>query len=222
MTPTASEMSRSSATAAAGKTQLLSTLLFDAGAVNRLGRVDDGTVGDRLRRRSDRPQAHARVQPRLRRVEQDQDQLHRHAGHRQFPERRARGAAGRRRGAGGRRRGRRRRGLDREDVGRGRGARAAAAHRPQPAGPRARQPRALARVAARRVRPDGHPDPAADRRGEGLPRRRRPRVDEGLDLRRPTRSGKADRGRRPGRPRERRRSGRAKRSSRWSPRPTMR
>ena len=26
-----------------GKTQLLSTLLFDAGAVNRLGRVDDGT-----------------------------------------------------------------------------------------------------------------------------------------------------------------------------------
>jgi elongation factor G len=27
----------------AGKTQLLSTLLFDAGAVNRLGRVDDGT-----------------------------------------------------------------------------------------------------------------------------------------------------------------------------------
>jgi elongation factor G len=28
----------------AGKTQLLSTLLFDAGAVNRLGRVDDGTT----------------------------------------------------------------------------------------------------------------------------------------------------------------------------------
>ena len=27
-----------------GKTQLLSTLLFDAGAVNRLGRVDDGTA----------------------------------------------------------------------------------------------------------------------------------------------------------------------------------
>src|SRR5688572_17456341 len=27
----------------AGKTQLLSTLLFDAGAVNRFGRVDDGT-----------------------------------------------------------------------------------------------------------------------------------------------------------------------------------
>src|SRR3954466_16341816 len=28
----------------AGKTQLLSTLLFDAGAVNRLGKVDDGTT----------------------------------------------------------------------------------------------------------------------------------------------------------------------------------
>ena len=28
----------------AGKTQLLSTLLFDAGAVNRIGRVDDGTT----------------------------------------------------------------------------------------------------------------------------------------------------------------------------------
>src|SRR5688572_33224831 len=28
----------------AGKTQLLSTLLFDAGAINRFGRVDDGTT----------------------------------------------------------------------------------------------------------------------------------------------------------------------------------
>ena len=28
----------------AGKTQLVSALLFDAGAVNRLGRVDDGTA----------------------------------------------------------------------------------------------------------------------------------------------------------------------------------
>ena len=28
----------------AGKTQLLSALLFDAGAVNRLGRVDEGTT----------------------------------------------------------------------------------------------------------------------------------------------------------------------------------
>jgi elongation factor G len=54
-----------------GKTQLLSTLLFDAGAVNRL---DGGRrhVGDGLRRRSDRPQAHPRIQPRLCRVEQDQ------------------------------------------------------------------------------------------------------------------------------------------------------
>ena len=28
----------------AGKTQLVSALLFDAGAVNRFGRVDDGTT----------------------------------------------------------------------------------------------------------------------------------------------------------------------------------
>src|SRR6187397_4761 len=28
----------------AGKTQLISALLFDAGAINRLGRVDDGTT----------------------------------------------------------------------------------------------------------------------------------------------------------------------------------
>src|SRR5215210_7960758 len=28
----------------AGKTQLVSALLFDAGAINRLGRVDDGTT----------------------------------------------------------------------------------------------------------------------------------------------------------------------------------
>jgi hypothetical protein len=41
-------------------------------------------------------------------------------------------------------------------------------HRAEPARPRARQPRALARVAARRLRPHRHPDPAADRRGEGF------------------------------------------------------
>ena len=60
---------------------------------------------------------------------------------------------------------------------------AAAHHRAQPARPRARQPRALARVAARRVRPRGHADPAADRRGEGLRRRRRSGGDEGVHVR---------------------------------------
>ena len=60
---------------------------------------------------------------------------------------------------------------------------AAAAHRAEPARPRARQPRAIARVAARRVRAHRHPDPAADRRGEGLRRRGRPRGDEGVHVR---------------------------------------
>ena len=67
------------------------------------------------------------------------------------------------------------------------------AHRPEPAGPRAREPRAVARVAARRLRPDGDPDPAADRRREGLPRRRRSRRDEGVDVRRPTAAAKPPR-----------------------------
>ena len=40
----ASEMSPLVGHSGAGKTQLLSALLFDAGAVNRLGRVDDGTT----------------------------------------------------------------------------------------------------------------------------------------------------------------------------------
>ena len=68
-----------------GKTQLVSAILFDAGAVNRFGKVDEGTTVTDLRRRRNRPQAHALGQPRLRRVEQDQDQHHRHAGHGQLP-----------------------------------------------------------------------------------------------------------------------------------------
>ncbi len=54
-----------------GKTQLVSTLLFAAGAVNRIGRVDDGTHGHRLRRRRNRPQAHPLLQPRLRRMAEE-------------------------------------------------------------------------------------------------------------------------------------------------------
>ena len=165
-----------------GKTQLLSTLLFDAGAVNRLGTRGRRHVGDGLRRRSDRAQAHPRIQPRLRRVEQDQDQLHRHAGHREFPERRAGGASGRGRGARRRRCRLRRGGLDREDVGLRRRARRAADHRPQPAGPRAREPRAVGGVVAWRVRTHGHSDSASYRRREGFSRRDRSRLDEGMDL----------------------------------------
>ena len=180
-----------------GKTQLVSALLFDAGAVNRLGKVDDGTtVTDYDEEEIARKHTLVR-QPRLRRVEQDQDQLHRHAGHRQLPQRRARRAARRRRGAGRRRRActasrcrPRRCGTTADELG------AAAHRRAQPPRSRARQPRPLARVAARRVRPHGHPDPAADRRGEGLRRRRRPRRDEGVHVRQ-RRQRQADRRRDP-------------------------
>ena len=106
----------------AGKTQLVSTLLFDAGAVNRLRTRGRRHHGDRLRRRRNLPQAHPLRRARLRRVEQDQNQLHRHAGHGELPQRRARRAARRRCRPRRRRRGRRRRGLDREGLGRRRGA----------------------------------------------------------------------------------------------------
>ena len=77
----------------AGKTQLLSALLFDAGAVNRFGRVDDGTtVTDYDEEEIARKHTLVR-QPRLRRVEPHQDQLHRHAGHGQLPQRCARRTA---------------------------------------------------------------------------------------------------------------------------------
>ena len=147
----------------------------------RAGRRRHGGHG--LRRRSDRPQAHPLLRPRLRRVEQDQDQLHRHAGDGQLPQRCARRAAGCRRGGSGRRRRRRRRGLDREDVEPPpTNSGCPRLDRPQPARSRARQPRAVGRVAASGVRPRGDADSAADWRREGVPRRGRPRVHEGVDL----------------------------------------
>ena len=64
----------------------------------------------------------------------------------------------------------------------------------QPPRARARQPRAHARVAAPRLRPRDRADSAADRRGAGLHRRRRPGADEGADVRR-RRQRQDDRGR---------------------------
>ena len=109
----------------AGKTQLLSTLLFDAGAVNRLGRVDDGTTvtdydEEAIARKHTLAASLACAE-----WNKHQNQRHRHAGHGQLPERRARGAARCRGRDRRRRRGLRRRGVDREDVGRGRRARPA-------------------------------------------------------------------------------------------------
>ena len=106
----------------AGKTQLASALLFDAGAVNRFGKVDEGTtVTDYDDEAIARKHTLSAV-PRLLRMEQAQDQPDRHARHGQLPERHASGAA--RRGSRGRRRRRRRRraGLDRKSLGGGRRA----------------------------------------------------------------------------------------------------
>ena len=69
-----------------GKTQLASAILADAGMINRFGKVDEGTTVTDLRRRGNRPQAHAVGEPRLRRVEQAEDQPDRHARRRQLPQ----------------------------------------------------------------------------------------------------------------------------------------
>ena len=100
-----------------GKTQLASAILSRRrhGQPIREGRRRDHR--DRLRRRRDREKAHPVGQPGLCRVEQDENQPHRHAGHGQLPERRARRPARRRRRAGRRRRRRRRDGADRKSVG---------------------------------------------------------------------------------------------------------
>ena len=183
------------------------------------GRRDDG---HRLRRRGDRPQAHARLEPRPRRVEQDQDQHHRHAGVRQLPERRARRPARGRHRAGRRRLGGRRRGADREGLGHRRGVRPAAHRRAEPARSRARQPRALARVAAQRLRPRGRArDPSRSARRSASRAsstswrcRRCTFADDG--------SGKFTEGDVPAAHRRGRDRPRARRSSRWWPRPTTR
>ena len=101
-----------------GKTQLVSALLFDAGMVNRLGKVDEGnTVTDYDEEEIARKHTLVR-EPRLRGVEQDQNQPDRHAGLRQLLFRRARRHSCRRRRADRRRRRRRRRSADREGLGR--------------------------------------------------------------------------------------------------------
>ena len=206
----------------AGKTQLLSALLFDAGAVNRLGRVDDGTTvtdydEEEIARKHTLSASLAYAEwnktkinfidtPGMANFLSDARAALRVADAALVVVDAVSGVE-----------------VSTEKVWAAADELAtAAAHRPQPPRPRARQPRALARVAARRVRPHGDPDPAADRRGEGLPRRRRPRGDEGVHLRRTTAAASRSTAPIPGDMVERRRTRRAKRSSRWSPRPTTR
>ena len=133
-----------------GKTSLASALLFDAGAVNRLGRVDDGTTvtdfdPDEIERKISLLAALAFAE-----WKKSQGQPDRRARLRELPLRGPRGAARGRRGARGGRRGGRRRGADGEGLGLRRGVRPRAPRRGQPDGPRERLVRAGARERSRR------------------------------------------------------------------------
>ncbi len=88
--------------------------------------------------------------------------------------------------------------------------------RAQPRRPRARQPGAIARIAARRIRAGGRADTAADRRGEGLQGDRGSRRHESVHVRR---TASRRKGPCPATSKARRRR-RARRSSKWSPKPT--
>ena len=124
-----------------GKTQLVSAILYDSGMVNRFGKVDEGTTITDYDEEEIARKHTLCGKPGVCRVEQEQDQSHRHAGRRQLPQRRPRRAAGGRCGRGGGRCRLWRDGPDRKGLGGGRRARPAAAGRDQPARPRSRQPR---------------------------------------------------------------------------------
>ena len=156
-----------------GKTSLAEALLYDAGAIRRLGRVEDGTTTtdfdpEEARRRISVSLALAPV-----RARRPQGQRDRHARLRRLRERRRRRAARRRprgvRGVGGRGR----RGADRAGVADGRRARAAPRGVREQARPRAGVVLAHARRAQGQVRRRRRAAAAAHRRRSRLPRRRR-------------------------------------------------
>ena len=137
-----------------GKTQLASALLFDAGATNRFGKVDDGTTvtdydEEAIARKHTLSASLAFLEWNKLKVN-----LIDTPGHGQLPGRSARGAARRRNGGRGRGCRRRRPGVHRESVGGSRGTATPPHRRVQPARPRAGQPRARARIDAQRPRPD--------------------------------------------------------------------
>ena len=204
-----------------GKTQLASAILSDAGMVNRFGKVDEGTTvtdfdEEEIARKHTLSASLAYAE-----WNKTQDQPDRHARHRQLPQRRPRRAAGGRcrrssssmrssgvdgadrEGLGGRRRARRCRGWSCST-----GSIASA-----PASTRS------LRVAARSLQPHGHPDSAADRRGEGVQGRRRSGHEEGVHLP-DRRERQVHRGRDSRRTWRRPSTRPARRSSRWSRRPT--
>ena len=100
-----------------GKTSLFEALLFDAGAVTRLGSVADGTHGLRLGRRREEAPDEPLGRSGARRPRRSLLQPHRHARRLELPRRRHRQPAGRRDGARRRQHRARRRGPARAALG---------------------------------------------------------------------------------------------------------
>ena len=165
-----------------GKTQLASAILFDAGMVNRLGRVDEGTtVTDYDEEEVARKHTLAAT---LAYAEWNKQKINLidTPGMANFltDARAALKVADA--GADRRRRRVRRAGLDREGLGHRGRARTAANRRAQPARPRARQHGPVPGVDPSVARTRRGADSAPDRRGEGLQGRRRSRRDEGVHV----------------------------------------
>ena len=152
----------------AGKTSLAEAMLFDAGAISRLGSVEAGTSTLDSRR----AEAQAEHQPgdRNARGRRRTHHARRHARLRRLPGRCGRGAGrGRRRDRGDRRLGRGR-GRHRGGLAAGRGAQPAALHLRQQDGPRERELRRGARRAEGEVRAQDRAGLPADRLRRFVPR----------------------------------------------------
>ena len=169
-----------------GKTSLVESMLFAAGATNRLGKVDDGTTDHRLRSRRDQAQDLAQHRGGLLRLQGSSPQPDRHPRIRRLRRRRARRSAGGRSAAvvvvdavAGRA------GADREGLEVRQRVRSAARHRRQPPRPRAGRLLPHARVAAEAPQGPARAAPGADRRARaGFRGVRRSGHHEGLDHRR--------------------------------------
>ena len=195
--------------AGAGKTTLAEQVLFRAGAIPRLGRVDDGTA--HLDHEPEEQKQHRSLSLAVGTFERGEHEITRRR-HARLPGLRGGDARGLpRRGRRADRHGRvgRRRGGPR--VGGQGGPRDGhrGLLRPQQVRPREREPVGRARRAARRVRQQDRPAPPRDRRRGHVLGLRRPRPSQGVPLR------ERVRGRDPG-------PGRARRRGRAAPRPAAR
>ena len=186
----------------AGKTQLLSALLFDAGAVNRLGRVDDGTTvtdydEEEIARKHTLSSSLAYAEWNKTKINFiDTPGMANFLSDARAALRVADAALVVVDAVS------RRRGVDREGVGRRRGARACRASSCS-TGSIASAPASSARSSRCAASSAATVVPIQLPIGEekALPRRRRSRRDEGVDVRRPTAAARSTEGDDPGRPR---------------------